>query len=60
MLEQHQHGNTLTHEAVHYSQAEKKQRRTKKKLFSCEEHESVFVELWPLMLPLFAPQMTGE
>lgn len=47
MLEQHQHGKTLTHEAVRYSQ--KKLRKTKK-IFSCGEHENVFVELWPLML----------
>jgi len=49
----------MTHEAVHYSQAEKN-KKNKKILFSCEEHENVFVELWPLMLPLFIPQMTEE
>jgi len=35
----------------------KKTKKNKRILFSCEEHENVFVELWPLMLPLFTHQM---
>jgi hypothetical protein len=38
----------------------KKTKKNKKILFSCEEHDSGFVELWTLMLPLFTPQMTEE